>query len=88
MSEVQHELLSSADALQVGVVIDTPPAFAVGMVGQGRLVAVGIEPPREPPMRNARAIGVGQDQSLVELGEHSPSWDFALFIVTAQFELR
>ena len=44
VSEVQHELLPSTDALQVGVASITPPAFAVGMVGEGRLVAVGVEP--------------------------------------------
>ena len=88
MSEVQHELLASSDALQVSVARVTPPAFAVGMLGQGRLVAVGIEPTWEPPVRNARAIGVGQDQSLVEIGKHSPSCDFTLVIVIAQFELH
>ena len=50
VGEVQHELLPSTDALQVGVIGVAPPASAVGVVGQRRLVAVGIEPPREPPI--------------------------------------
>jgi hypothetical protein len=38
------------------------PASAVGMVGQRRFVVVGVEPPRQPPIRHAGAMGVGQDQ--------------------------
>ena len=62
MGKVEDELLPPADALQVGVVSVAPPAFAVGVVGQGWLVAVWVELPRQAPIRNARAIGVGQVQ--------------------------
>ena len=86
MGEVEHELLPSADGPQVGVVSVAPPAFAVRMVGQGRLVAVGVEPPWQPPIRDAGAVGVGQDQSPVEPAKYSPSRD-VLSVVAAQFEL-
>ena len=56
MSEVQHELLTSTDTSQVGVVGVATPASGVGMVWQRWLVAIGKEPLREPPIRNARAI--------------------------------
>ena len=46
VGEVEDELLPSADAPQIGVVSVAPPAPAVGVVGQRRLVAVGVEPPR------------------------------------------
>ena len=87
MGKIKDELLPSSDTSQVGVVGIMTPAFAVGVVGQGRLVAVGIEPTRQPPIRNAGTVGVGQDQSLVEPAKYSPSRDFAPVVVTAQFEL-
>ena len=87
MGEFERELLPSADASQVGVVSVAPPAPLVGVAGQGRLVVVGIEPPLQPPIRNAGAIGVGQDQPPVKPAKYSPSRDSAPVVVTAQFEL-
>ena len=84
---VDHELLPSADDSQVGVVGVASPTFYVWVVRQGRLVAVGVEPSRQTLLRNARAVRVGQDQSSVELGEHSPSSDSALF-AAAQVQLH
>ena len=88
VGEVQHELLPSADGPQVGVVSVVLPASAFGVVGQGRPVAVGIEPPWESPLGNAGAVGVGQNQPLVEFAKYSRSRDFAAVVVTVQFELR
>ena len=57
MSEVQYELLPASDAPQVSVVIVTPPACVnAAVVGQGRLVAVRVEPPRELPIRTGSAV--------------------------------
>ena len=85
MGKVEHELLSSSDASQVGVVSVASPAPAVGVVSQWRLVAFRIEPPRQAPIRDAGAMGVGQDQPSVEPAKYSPSRDFAL-VVTAQVQ--
>ena len=87
VGKIEDELLPSADGPQVGVVSIAPPALGVRVVGQGRLVALGKEPPRQAPIRHARAIGIGQDQPWVEPAKHSPSCDFAPVVVTAQFEL-
>ena len=86
MGQVQYEFLASADGSQVGVVSVAPPAFGVRVVGQGRLVAVGIEPPRQSPIRHAGAVGVGEDQSSVGPAKYSSSRDVAL-VVSAQVEL-
>ena len=65
-----------------------PSAFAVKVVGQGRLVAGAIEPQRQSSLRNARAVRVGQGQSLVEPWEHSPSGDAASGVATAQVQFQ
>ena len=88
MSEVEYELLPSANPSQVGVVLVAAPASEVRVVGEGRFVAVWVEPPWQTPLRNARAVWVGQDQSSVEPWENSPSGDSALGVVIAQFQLR
>ena len=85
MGKIEDELLPSADGPQVGVVSIAPPALGVRVVGQGRLVALGKEPPRQAPLRNAGTVGVGQDQPPVEPAKYSPSRDFAL-VVTAQVQ--
>ena len=85
VGKIEDEFLASTDASQVGVVSVMPPALGVRVVGQGRLVAVRIEPPWQAPIRHARAVGVGQDQPSVEPAKYSPSRDFAL-VVTAQVQ--